>query len=131
MVIFLSFILSLYYCQKIIALLSHTFLNIGWFYFQVSNIVAPKIWVHFLDASFFTYKKNKKHKVCLTDFCILLMLNHVCEWWKFTKPKIYLTQIILLQYYRDVTFHSLLVTLCKINRCSLQNFLVTCRRSFS
>ena len=25
-------------------------------------------------------QKNKKHKVCLTNFRILLILNHVCEW---------------------------------------------------
>ena len=25
-------------------------------------------------------KNNKKHKVCLTNFRILLILNHVCEW---------------------------------------------------
>ena len=24
--------------------------------------------------------KNKKHKVCLTNFRILLILSHVCEW---------------------------------------------------
>ena len=24
-------------------------------------------------------KKNKKHKVCLTNFRILLILSHVCE----------------------------------------------------
>ena len=49
---------------------------------------------------------------------------------KSTTPKIYIISQVLFQYYRGVTFHSLLGTCCKITHC-WQNLLVTYCRSFS
>ena len=86
--LYASTFLPLFNCQEIVALQSFTLLNcIGWFHFYDSNMVARKKWGYFLDFSIFTCKKNKKHKVCLTNARIILMLNHACDWWNLQRLK--------------------------------------------
>ena len=54
--------------------------------------MKPVCVCHACDTTKKTNKTNKKHKVCLKNFHILLIINHACET---TTDKIYILQILL------------------------------------
>ena len=50
--------------------------NILW-----QNFVTKQNFVTIFRNQWAQWQLNKKHKFCLTNFRILLIISHVCKWW--------------------------------------------------